>query len=120
MFVSFSFRKMKIVGPNTIKFETKEVFQWMMSNFSMLVEMLEREYGFHKEGLFKIIPPDNWDSVEGSLTREKLKQLYDNVERPYYQEYEELFEGIFHCSFKDIKKRLTIGQCYAIAEKKSC
>ena len=36
-----------------------------------------------------------------------------------FLEYEELFEGIFHCSFKDIKKRLTIGQCYAMAEKKS-
>ena len=111
---------MKILQPNTIKFESMDEFKSEMSDFQVFVEKMERKHGFHKDGVFKIIPPSQWNPVKGGLTVQKIRKMKHLVEKPCYQKFTKVSEGIFDCFFDyDIDDQYTLGEFYALSEKNS-
>ena len=107
---------MKEVGLNRIKFEGIDEFQHEMLDFPKFVEKMEKR-NYHEIGFFVIETPDNWNPRKDGLTSQKIRKMKHAVQRPVYQNYKELTEGIFLCTITEVKNReYNVGEFFSQAE----
>ena len=99
---------------NVVKIETIEEMQYLGKNFSAFIEQKEKEGAF-KDGILKIIPPDDFKPVEDETWHEKFSKSSLKIRKTLIQKYQTIEPGVFHANFVPTPKKKTVKKFYELA-----
>ena len=99
---------------NVVKIETIGEMQYLGKNFSAFIEQKEKEGAF-KDGILKIIPPDDFKPVEDETWHEKFSKSSLKIRKTLIQKYQTIEPGVFHANFVPTPKKKTVKKFYELA-----
>ena len=87
---------------------------YLGKNFSAFIEQKEKEGAF-KDGILKIIPPDDFKPVEDETWHEKFSKSSLKIRKTLIQKYQTIEPGVFHANFVPTPKKKTVKKFYELA-----